>query len=146
MRSLRRLKLTREPVHVSPTIAGLTALQSLELFDNCIFAADAHLPAGITRLLVERDAADEMPVQFTQLPRLQRLELEGCAYSGGSLSHLSALGSSLTRLDVSAEGTAAVLAALTRLQHLDSRIESETARQTMTAALPHLTGLTCLVG
>ena len=85
-------------------------------------------------------------MQLAQLPRLQRLKLCECGYSADSLSPLSALAGSLTRLEVS--GTwlpAASLAALTRLQQLHFDICRWPAVLATAAALPHLTGLTCLV-
>jgi hypothetical protein len=76
------------------------------------------------------------------------LRLETCSYSSSSLSRLLALSGSLTRLelaemeDLSAEGG---MAALTRLQHLLCWLGSPEAGEAIAAALPHLTGLTCLM-
>jgi hypothetical protein len=54
MRSLRRLRLQGNTVHLSPAVAGLTALQSLELAGSVRLAVGARLPGSITRLLLER--------------------------------------------------------------------------------------------
>lgn len=87
-------------------------------------------------------------LQIARLPQLRRLRLETCSYSSSSLSRLLALSGSLTRLelaemeDLSAEGG---MAALTRLQHLLCWLGSPEAGEAIAAALPHLTGLTCLV-
>ena len=51
-RSLQRLSLDGCPLHISPAIAGLTALQSLQLNGELQFAAGARLPASISRLVV----------------------------------------------------------------------------------------------
>ena len=64
MRSLRRLTLLGYPLHISPAISGLTALQSLKLgSEETNFAATVHLPSAITRLLVQYDEAEQMPDQ-----------------------------------------------------------------------------------
>jgi hypothetical protein len=88
-------------------------------------------------------------LQFVRLPRLHRLRLESCSYSTGSMSRLSALSGSLTRLeieDVVNPVAEAGLAALTRLQHLMCALVLEEAGQAVAAAVHHLTGLTCLSG
>ncbi len=83
---------------------------------------------------------------MAQLTRLQRLNLCTHSYSSGSLSCLSAMAGSLTRLHLSsAHGPSAGLAVLTRLQHWECRINNEAATQALAGALPHLAGLTCLV-
>lgn len=85
-------------------------------------------------------------MQIAQLPQLQRLLLAECDYSADGLSQLSALGSSLTRLDVCGmEGPASGLEALSRLQHLQLEVENGAAVEAARDALPHLTRLTCLV-
>ena len=86
-------------------------------------------------------------VQLTQLPRLERLRLEYCSFVSESLSHLSALAGSLTRLEtlLVRDIPTAGLAALTRLQHLRWSVHDGAAVQSVAGALPHLTGLTCLV-
>ena len=168
MRSLRCLCLDGDAIHISPAISGLTALQSLELSSMEIInlTAGARLPTSMTRLCVTTDGAEQMPEQvkcgstsgqtrlcltvavslssqFAQLPRLQRLRLDGCRYSAESMQQLSSLGGSLTRLDTaSVDVPAAALSALTRLQHLDWYGTDSTAVED---ALQHLPGLTCLV-
>ena len=86
-------------------------------------------------------------MQVTQLPRLQRLRLEYSRYSSDSLSQLSALAGSLTRLDMLQVKyiPAAGVAALTRLQHLKWSVHDEADVQSLAGTLLHLTGLTCLV-
>jgi len=86
-------------------------------------------------------------LQFAQLPQLQRLKLFACDYSAHSLSRFSALSGSLTRLDVQHFGLPTPsLAALTRLQHLRYCPDDlGIAAEAIAYALPHLTGLTCLV-
>ncbi len=61
---LRRLNLTADsaPMHIAPSITALTALQSLELRSTRI-QLPPGLPASITRLGVETDCSEEMPVQ-----------------------------------------------------------------------------------
>lgn len=87
-------------------------------------------------------------LQFAQLLRLQRLKLEDCWYSANSLSPLSALAGSLTRLDVcgSYEALAnlpAELSVLSQLQHLECWCMHNA--HAVWGALPHLVSLTCLV-
>lgn len=83
---------------------------------------------------------------MSQLTRLQRLKLGGYFLSPSSLSQLSALASSLTRLELCfTEMPTAALAALTRLQHWKFETSDEGAALDVASALPHLTGLTCLV-
>jgi len=63
------------------------------------------------------------------------------------MSRLSALSGSLTRLEVSnGPLTAPQLAMLTRLQHLCWFTGHADSSAVASHALPHLTGLTCLVG
>lgn len=87
-------------------------------------------------------------MQITQLPQLQRLQLADCGFPAASLAQLSALSGSLTRLDSvrSLLTTPAGLGALTRLQHLRCVVEDGATMVAVEAALPALTGLTCLVG
>lgn len=87
-------------------------------------------------------------LQITQLPQLQRLQLADCGFPAASLAQLSALSGSLTRLDSvrSLLTTPAGLGALTRLQHLRCVVEDGATMVAVEAALPALTGLTCLVG
>ena len=67
-------------------------------------------------------------------------------YSADSLSRLSALSSSLTRLNIDmCSMSSTALAGLTRLQHLYCIPFSADTCAAVTGALPHLTGLTCLV-
>lgn len=69
-----------------------------------------------------------------------------CWYAADSLAWLSGLAGSLTRLDLDFTPVPAdVLATLTRLQHLEQGIEDEAGALAVAGALPHLTGLTCLV-
>lgn len=64
VRSITRLCLSGYVLQLSAEpLAGLTALQSLELCGECVFDEDARLPTSITRLAVERDATDDMPPQ-----------------------------------------------------------------------------------
>ncbi|PRW21009.1 small GTP-binding [Chlorella sorokiniana] len=142
--------LTRHGAHVRQlefdAIAGLSSLQSLELHGMVELADEAALPTSVTRLLVEDDEEDDMPQQFARLPQLQRLKLDCCSYSPDSQSKLSALGGSLTRLqvhDMEPPGQDC-LATLTRLQHLECDMVVPEAHEAVAAALPHLTGLTCL--
>ncbi|KAI7837487.1 hypothetical protein COHA_008678 [Chlorella ohadii] len=87
-----------------------------------------------------------MPPQVAQLTRLQRLNLCTHSYSSGSLSCLSAMAGSLTRLHLSsAHGASAGVAVLTRLQHWECHINNEAAAQALAGALPHLAGLTYLI-
>ena len=66
MRSLRHLRLSGNLLRISLAIAGLTALQSLELdSEEIIFAAGARLPSSITRLVVAGDEAEQMPDQVS---------------------------------------------------------------------------------
>jgi len=64
-RWLRHLRLFAVPLHVSPAIAGLTALQSLELWGELEVEAGVQLPPSVTRLAVEGDDGDEMPPQVS---------------------------------------------------------------------------------
>ena len=85
-------------------------------------------------------------LQFAQLPQLQRLKFDMCDCSADSMSRLSALSSSLTRLEVSnGPLTAPQLAMLTRLQHFCWLTGHADSSAVASSALPHLTGLTCLV-
>ncbi len=68
-RSLRRLSLSGTLLHISPAIAGLTALQSLELDCALYFQDDAQLPASITRLADWDEAIDDDDIE---LPRVSR--------------------------------------------------------------------------
>ena len=58
-RSLQRLSLHGFPLHISPAIAGLTALQSLQLKGELQFAASARLPASVTRLVLSNDCTEQ---------------------------------------------------------------------------------------
>ncbi len=64
-RSLRDLTLTGRPLHVSPAIAGLTALQSLELRGRLQYAAGFQFPTSLTRLSLAQDDLHEMPPQVS---------------------------------------------------------------------------------
>ena len=144
------------------------------------FAAAAHLPSTITRLVVECDATEQMPrrqgahlLLFVDLISWQCLcffgpddlhtaaaallfavcpaagaaapAAGGCDYSAESMQQLSLLSGSLTRLEAIYANMPSVagLPALTRLQHLECT-ESRSG-EGIAGALPHLTGLTCLV-
>lgn len=65
MRPLQRLSLScgGGDIHVSPSIAQLTALQSLSLDGTVDLGATTRLPTSLTRVVLKNDGTEEMPPQ-----------------------------------------------------------------------------------
>ncbi|PRW21137.1 TMV resistance N-like [Chlorella sorokiniana] len=144
--ALEAVGAARQLKSSSDSMGTLSVLRSLELSGASIsLQPGARLPPSITRLAVCLSNSPEVLEQIAQLPQLRRLQLRDCYFPSDDLSRLSSLAGSLTRLDAARANLAADgLAALTRLQHLNCFAEEHGAMQAIEAALPHLTGLTCL--
>ncbi len=128
---------------------------------SCVFArtAAASLPRSALRTWLLPPCSFVLPtacspfsrrspacLQFAQLPQLQRLRLYQCGFSANSLSQLSTLSGSLTRLErLCGNLSTPTLAALTGLRNLAYMPAPSGTCAAAVAALPHLTGLTCLV-
>ncbi|PRW20972.1 p53-induced death domain-containing 1 isoform X1 [Chlorella sorokiniana] len=153
MPSLRGLDLyyNDDPLRVSAAINALPALESLWLTstETITFEGGVSLPTTLTRLWLEvevgwevdvaDDEREDMPPQIAQLPKLADLQLDDCGYNSASLSVLSRLSGSLTRLDIGGCRLPSLLAALTQLRCLSLRACN--LQTTTLLHMPHVTRL-----
>ncbi|KAL4448253.1 hypothetical protein ABPG75_005472 [Micractinium tetrahymenae] len=117
------------------------ALEQLSLAGSRVNLGAVRLPPSLTRLRIEDASTQELPLQLTRLSALRPLDLLSAPYSAASLDPLSKLGS-LEHLFLDGVAAPPCLPRLTQLHTL--AVVTESGVEDVLAAVPCLTGLTCL--